>query len=202
MRRPILLTVALALALSSCAAESPEPSSKDRPDTPTSRPSTAAPAEPTSSTTAAKADPLAKQSAPGRCPNYADNSPAVVDLAAGTYAVLISDFPSADGPVTFDVVQWMTGEQARDQYRRSHPDDPEGPPNDYYIHNESERTRSAPLRSEVQIWLVGLSRDASSLKEATVEELHTHVSAGSSMNLFWLTFERGAIVQACEQYVP
>ncbi|MBW3536561.1 MAG: hypothetical protein KY395_02155 [Actinobacteria bacterium] len=139
------------------------------------------------------------------CPGASGNSPATFDGGSGTYAAFIVEFIAADIPLSFDVVQWMTGEAAREAYREDHPEDPEGPPNDYYVRNQSTKTRDADVRSDAKVWLVKMEEDSDAdVDRATFEELSSYNenSEGGSFHIFWLTFENDKIVEICEQFRP
>ena len=136
---------------------------------------------------------------PENCPGASANSPATFHAERGTYAAFITAFPSADSEVTFDVVQWLTGQRARDAYREDNPDEgDEGPPNDYHVRNESEQTRSAPLAENVRVWLL----DHVTLRAATPAELSDYLEGRGAGDIFWLTFDDGSIVETCLQYRP
>ena len=60
--------------------------------------------------------------------------------------------------VTFDLIQFLTGQAAQDAWAGDFPDDPDGPPNDYYIVNENSRLRTLPVVAGVDTtvnWLGG-----------------------------------------------
>lgn len=44
--------------------------------------------------------------------------------------------------LTVDVIQFLTGREAEEAYHRDHPEDPLGPPNDYYILTVNPRLRT------------------------------------------------------------
>lgn len=61
--------------------------------------------------------------------------------------------------INFDVIQWLSGDDARTAYRKDNPQDRDGPPNDYYIVNQSPRTYTAGVSSNVAVNLVRLAQD-------------------------------------------
>ena len=194
--RVAALLLAILLFSAACGDDGPS-------ETPTSTTGSTA----TSSTTvdvATTAAPDAPQSLQS-CPGATGDSPATFDGASGTYAAFIAEFVAEDVPLTFDVVQWMTGETAREAYQEDHPDDPEGPPNDYYIRNQSAQTRQADVASDARVWLVKMEEDEDAdVDRATFEELgsHNENSEGRSTHLYWLTFDDDTIVEICEQFRP
>ena len=102
----------------------------------------------------------------------------------------------------FDVVQWLSGEDARQAWAEHYPDDPTGPPNDYLIVNESERVRTAPVERDATVFLTHLGTDGTaSVEPDTIEALGSYISDATS-DTYWLTFDSNAITEICEQYRP
>lgn len=163
----------------------------------------------TSSTTTSTSTTTSSTSAPpdgeaaASCPEpFAGSSPAEFDDSAGTYAASDLEIDVAARNVSFDVVQWLVGQDAADAYHQEQPDDPEGPPNDYYVRNESDTVRTAPIAADAPVFLVRLHDDGNAdVGPGTVEELPEYL-AGSGMRIWWLTFDDGEVVGICEQYTP
>lgn len=187
MQRTVLVTLTLvALFGAACGNDSPQDGS----------------AATTTSSTVERTD-TSLGAPPHGCPGASDDSPTTFDSSEGTYAVFITAFPSADAPLTFDVVHWMSGEPAREAYEADHPEEPGGPPNGFYVRNESTETRSAPIDDDAQVWLVNLAEDADSgLDSATPADLASYLQDREPTDVFWLTFDEGTMVEACEQYRP
>lgn len=77
------------------------------------------------------------------CPRRpAGSSPATFDSSGGTYAA--QSLTALEGrKLQFDVVQWLSGDDANEAYFRESDDD-SGAPNDYYILNERDELRMRP----------------------------------------------------------
>lgn len=107
------------------------------------------------------------------------------------------------GLMTFDVIQWLVGEDAKKAYEQDKPSsDGSGPPNDYWIRNVSTEERSAEVDPEAQVELVRLRQDGSADTSAgTVQELEQYVAEERS-GVYWLGFKDGVINRVCEQYRP
>ena len=109
----------------------------------------------------------------------------------------------------FDVVQFLVGSAAATAFHKEHPEETDGPPNDYYITNANTQVRVAMVSPNAAVWLIRLEATGSTdLKAATFSELPSYF-AGSpaepghlSSNPYWLTMHAGAITEICEQYVP
>ena len=72
------------------------------------------------------------------------------DLEDGRHPAFITALDVDGGTVEVDVIQFLTGEEARAAYEQE-TGDPGGPPNDYYIKNENARLRTLPLDADVQV---------------------------------------------------
>lgn len=126
-----------------------------------------------------------------------------LDLPDGRHPAYITELDAAARSVTFDVIQVLTGQEAIDAYRRENPDDPGGPPNDYYIVNSIPRLRTGNLETEAAIRLVKLGEDSDAdLDEATLQELTAYLEHREpSTVVFWLTVAGGRITAIEEQYL-
>ncbi|MFU8840666.1 MAG: hypothetical protein ACNA8R_08060 [Nitriliruptoraceae bacterium] len=129
------------------------------------------------------------------------------DLADGRHAVLLhaADLPGRS--LTVDVIQFLTGEEARIAYAEDHPDDPDGPPNDFYIRNVNPRLRTLLAAADVEVTLIHLDADPAAVVsswETLLDDLTSEPSDHDlvSYNPFWLTVEGGVVTRIEEQYVP
>jgi hypothetical protein len=110
--------------------------------------------------------------------------------------------------LTFDTVRFLTGQEAVDAYHVDFPDDPEGPPNDYYIVDDGLALVTMPVGADVDVQLVRLLEESNpELSEGTFEELPAYLEAYSeegrlSYNPFRLQVDAGTVVGITEQYVP
>jgi hypothetical protein len=99
--------------------------------------STAPPASFPSST----ADTDAAAPAPSPTPTVAPTTepPAGSVLEDGRHAVFLTGLDVDARTVDFDVIQFLMGDEATAAYHEDHPEDPDAPPNDYYIVNDNPR---------------------------------------------------------------
>jgi len=138
------------------------------------------------------------------------SSPAQFDSGTGQYAAYLTAVDVTRRALGFDVIQFLRGDDATAAYHREAPNDPEGPPNDYFIVNDNPTTREAAVDRDVRVRLVRLHEDSSAdLDPGTFEELPTYLAGYRpaeerrlSANPFWLSFSDGVITAICEQYVP
>ncbi len=141
---------------------------------------------------------------PGLVPDVVE-----VDLEDGRHAVYLHGIDTDARTLTFDVVQWLTGEEARAAWEEES-GEPDGPPNDYLIRNENGLLRTLWVAADVDVQLVRLQGTGSAdLKPGTWAELPDYLAdglAGDGGSLwyapFWLTVDGGVITAIEEQYVP
>lgn len=138
------------------------------------------------------------------CERPAGSSPATFDPAGGIYAAHVRAFDPTASTLTFDVVQWLTGDDAVEAYRHDEPGTTDGPPNDYYVVNQSHTERTVPVAPDVTVGLVRLATTGTvDVKPGTFSELPGYVPAGDpATTVYWLTVADGTVTGICEQYRP
>src|SRR5690606_5608740 len=70
---------------------------------------------------------------------------AAADLPEGRHPGLIADVDVVALTMKFDLVEFLTGEAAREAYLKDFPDDASGPPNDYWVVNANPRLRTLAI---------------------------------------------------------
>ncbi len=148
------------------------------------------------------------------CQRPQGSSPATFDPAGGIYAAHIVAYDS--GFLTFDMVQWLSGEDAVEAYRHDEPGSADGPPNDYYVVNESDQTRTAPVVAGATVRLLHMAGPGRTLDEranlalepGSLAELPEYLATGYPETVYWLTVNVSSsrsgyvITGICEQYRP
>ena len=134
------------------------------------------------------------------CRRPSGSSPATFDESAGVYAAQSVTAPG-DHELRFDIVQWLSGDDANKAYERE-TGDSSGAPNDYYIANESTKMRSAPVAEDASIYILDNPNDAVSLTLVTWDRLQEHLPSALEGDTYWLTFSGGTIREVCQQYRP
>ncbi len=159
---------------------------------------------PASSITTSTATSSAKDGNDADCPGRPrGSSPSQFEPARGTYSAQVVTLEADPPSLTFDVVQWLTGEDAREAWLADNPGDPDGPPNDYYIVNANGQLRTAPVGAATTVRLTHLRSDSTaSLELDTLAGLGRYLVGGSPSDTYWLTFDRGVVTEICEQYRP
>lgn len=133
----------------------------------------------------------------------------VTDLSDGRHPSYLHGVDRSGRTLTVDVIQFLTGQAAVDAYHEEHPDDPDGPPNDYYIVNVNPRLRTLEVAPDVTVALVRLHDDGDAdLDQGTWAELPDYLAVNRpederlSWNPYWITLEGGIVVAIEEQYLP
>lgn len=173
----------------------------------TASPTTAPLPSTTGATTTAVALTTTAPTPPALCAT--GSSPASYDPKAGTYASFLTGLDVNARTIGFDVIQFLTGEQAKAAYQQDNPGDPDGPPSDYYIRNVNPKRYQAGVAADVRVWLVRLgTSDNVDLKAGTFAELPTYLAENRptdgrlSYLPYWLTVAGGTVTTICEQYLP
>jgi hypothetical protein len=140
-----------------------------------------------------------------------DEEPSQAELEDGRHPAFLTELDGTARTVTFDLIQFLTGQEAADAYAEDVPEDPDpGPPNDYWIRNESSELRTLPIASDVTVSVIRLGEPSGAEGVPwTLEELPAHLAdqAGApegqlGWSPFWLTVEDGVVVAIEEQYLP
>jgi hypothetical protein len=158
--------------------------------------------EPGSETTAAPGTTDAVTPAPTSAP-IPTEAPVLVD---GRHPVFLTGLDVGGRTVEFDLIQWLTGEEAREAYTADHPDDPGYPPNDFYIVNDNPRLRVLPVAGDVTVTVLEHGFEP---MDIAFDELPAFLAddlvpddAALWHNPFWLTVSDGTIAAIEEQYTP
>jgi hypothetical protein len=138
-----------------------------------------------------------------------DPMPSAV-LEDGRHPVYLVELDVPGREVRFDVIQFLTGDEAIAAYREDTPEDPEGdPPNDYFIRNVDPQLRALPVAEDVVVTVVRLGETSGAGSvPSSFEELPAHLDEQPpaegrlAWNPYWLTVEQGAVVAIDEQYLP
>ena len=161
-----------------------------------------APAATAPSTTDADAGGGAATTAPPTSPSV---EPVLED---GRHPVYLTDIDTAARTVEFDLIQFLTGDEATAAYIEDHPDDPGGPPNDYYVVNDNPRLRRLWVAENVQVtvldWEGGFEPEVIAFADLPAQLAADLVPDDDRIwtSPFWLTVNDDTITAIEEQYIP
>jgi hypothetical protein len=126
-----------------------------------------------------------------------------VVLADGRHPVYLKTVDPDRPTITFDLIQFFTGEAATKAAAEDGEESP--PPNDYYIRNVNSRLRTLPVRSDAPITVNVLAAQStgSSTKDVsvTLDELAGYFP-NSGTAPFWITVEQGQVTKMAQQFLP
>jgi hypothetical protein len=129
-------------------------------------------------------------------------------LEDGRHPAYLTGIDVAGRSVEFDLIQFLTGDEATAAYDEAHPDDPGGPPNDYFIINDNPRLRRLPVADDVVVtvldWDGGFQPFVVAFADLPAELAGRPVldGGGLGVNPFWLTVDDDTVTAIEEQYTP
>lgn len=165
--------------------------------------SSPAPAGPTSTATALPSA-IPGGTAPGT--GQPTTSPVLPD---GRSPVYLTGVDVGKRTVTFDLIEFLTGEAAKTAYKKAHPESTQdGPDNDYFIVNDNPRLRTLPVADRVTITVV--DADPSSPTPLAFSDAPAYFAAHApdqkigrlAWTPFWLTVRDGRVVRMEQQFLP
>ena len=126
-----------------------------------------------------------------------------VVLADGRHPVFLKKVDPDRQTITFDLIQFYTGDAATKAAAEDHKESP--PPNDYYIRNVSPRLRTLPVRVDAPITVNVLA--AQSTGSATKDVSVTLAKLASyfpntGTPPFWITVDQGQVTKIAQQFLP
>jgi hypothetical protein len=129
-------------------------------------------------------------------------------LSDGRHAVYLTAIDVPGRTVTFDVIQFLTGDAADEAYRQDHPEIGGDVPNGFYIRNVNPRLRTLPVRQDVPVQVVWLG-DGNAPEAISFEGLPGYFvgdvvpdDARVWYDPFWLTVRGDHVESIVEQYIP
>jgi hypothetical protein len=126
-----------------------------------------------------------------------------VVLADGRHPVYLKTVDAARRTITFDLIQFFTGEAAIKAAAEDNKESP--PPNDYYIRNVNPRLRTLPVAADAPITVNVLAAQTtgSSTKDVsvTLEKLAGYFPNPGTPP-FWITVAQGQVTRIAQQYLP
>ena len=118
----------------------------------------------------------------------------------GSHAAFLRVLDIDAGTVTIDIVRWLEGDAADEAYAAETGDD-SGAPNDYFIVNETEATRTLAL--DAPAVTVAWDSKGPGQRRIDLQELPGYLADRQDPEAtFWVTVAGGAVVRIDEQYRP
>jgi hypothetical protein len=128
-------------------------------------------------------------------------------LADGRHAAYLTRLDVGKKILSFDKVDFLTGDAAKKAYLKQNPGETDGPPNDYLIVNDNRLVRTLPIADAATIAIVDTSSGKLSSKKTTLAALPTYFASDTGGKYlwhdpFWLTVKNGQIRKIEEQFLP
>jgi hypothetical protein len=136
-----------------------------------------------------------------RTPAASPSRSTAPSLADGRSASYLKGVDLHARTVTFDLIVFLTGDAATKEWLKTHPDEPDGPPEGYLIINDNPQLRTLPLAAQVTVKVVNLNSPAD-LQQIKIAELPAHLSGERQTPLpYWLTVLHGQVTGFQEEYL-
>jgi hypothetical protein len=126
-------------------------------------------------------------------PSVESTSPVLPD---GRSPVYITSIDVANRALTFDLIIFLTGQDAKDEWKKEGHTG-EGPPNDYLIVNNNPKLRTLPVSSSASITY----NDPNNSFAPTAVSL-SNLKGPFQYRPFWITVTGGVITKIEEQFIP
>ena len=132
-------------------------------------------------------------------------------LADGRSAVYLTGLDTTRNTVTFDLIEFLTGDAAKAEWKKDHPENPDGPDNDYMIVNKNKMLRTLPVTADVQCVVLSTlgGTDTKTISFAALPAFLKQQNKGMTLTPpaiavlpFWLTVQHGTVIRFEEQFLP
>jgi hypothetical protein len=120
------------------------------------------------------------------------------DLTDDEHPAYIKSIDANARTLTFDLVQWLTGDAATVAFQQANPGETGGPPNDYFIVNNNPRLRTYPVAPNAVLRTTP-GGDPNDVEDIALADFASYQRRDA---LFWLTIKDGVITTIQQQWVP
>ena len=120
-----------------------------------------------------------------------------VVLADGRHPVYLKTVDPGRPTITFDLIQFFTGEAAAKAAAEDGEESP--PPNDYYVRNVNPKLRTLPVRADATITA---NQVAGSNQDVLVSLAKLATFTQDRSPVFWITVEQGQVTKIAQQFQP
>jgi hypothetical protein len=151
------------------------------------------------------------------CGSDSDNTSATT-TTVGTkrIAAYITKVDVNEGELTYDEIQFLMGDEAKEAYQKDNPDELTGPDNDYYIVKGDATLKTVPIapNAQVELNILAVDNPGSKSQGASVVELADAFVKGKltpdgrdrseliATRPFWITLKDNVVTKIEEQYTP
>ena len=124
-------------------------------------------------------------------------------LADGRSAAYLKAINVSNRTLTFDLIQLLFGKDATAAWVKTHPDEPDGPPEGYLLINDNPKLRTMSLAPDVTVRVIDLNApNPSVVRPIKLADLSGHLAGERNAALpYWLTVANGQITLIQEEYL-
>jgi len=124
-------------------------------------------------------------------------------LGDGRSASYLKTVNLSKGTVTFDLIQLLFDKDAAAVWVKTHPNEPDGPPEGYLLINDNPKLRTMSLAPDVVVKVIDMSSsNASVARPIKLADLPGHLAGERNAPLpYWLTVANGQITMIQEEYL-
>jgi hypothetical protein len=132
-------------------------------------------------------------------------------LPDGRSAVYLTKLGATGNTVTFDLIEFLTGDAAKAEWKKEHPENPDGPDDDYLIVNNNTKLRTLPVAADAKC-VVLATLGGTDTKTIAFDALPAFLAQqNKEIKLtpphiaalpFWLTVRHGSVTKLEEQFLP
>jgi hypothetical protein len=133
-------------------------------------------------------------------------------LPDGRSPVYLTKIDVGKRTITFDLIDFLTGDAAKKAWKKANPGSSEdGPPNDYFIVNDNPKLRTLPVADPIEFKVVDQQNmDGTANKTITFDGATAYFVSIKpdqsdhrlSWDPFWITVANGVVTKIEEQYLP
>jgi hypothetical protein len=147
--------------------------------------------------------PALPSDSPSPPPDSPGGSTTPAALADGKSAAYLKTVDAHARTVTFDLIELLMGDAATKEWLKTHPDEPDGPPEGYMIVNDNSRLRTLAFAAQTSVKVVDLNAsDPSIPKPIKLADLPGHLAGERQAALpYWLTVKNGQVTALEEVYL-
>jgi hypothetical protein len=124
-------------------------------------------------------------------------------LGDGRSASYLKAINVSNRTVTFDLIQLLFDKDAAAVWVKTHPDEPDGPPEGYLLINDNAKLRTMSLATDVVVKVIDLNASNPSVaRPIKLTDLPGHLAGEKNAPLpYWLTVASGQITSIQEEYL-
>lgn len=140
---------------------------------------------------------------PGASATAKDSPKTGQGLQDGVHDGYLTKVDTAQRTVTFDKVELLSGQAAREAYQKANPGATDGPDNDYFLVNDNKLLRTLPVSTGVTVSVIDVTKGGGvAPKASSFAKLPAFLAVKDNSTLFSLTVTNGKVTALKSIYLP